>query len=172
MVYYCTLQEAWNTNEIPEMKYYKEMPMPPITPSNMYGYNQIEMYGDNGSAQQGSNVSGNEVAHIASTDTDIVPYQNAQRTTTDMKYLRNLSNRGGNGAPVIDTDSTGATSSMTEYKKLVDELKKENSELKAKLKDAESRSSSDGMLDVIMYISGGVFLLFFMEHITSSARRF
>jgi hypothetical protein len=154
---YCTIQEAWNTNEIPEMKYYKEMPQPPVTAANMYGYNQLEMYGNS-----------DQTTQVASSDMEVMPYQQ-QTTNTDMKYLRDLSQRGGNGSTkaVVEPSST-----LNEYKRLVDELKKENQELKQKLKDAESHNSSDGLLDVIMYISGGVFLLFFMEHITSSARRF
>lgn len=152
---YCTIQEAWNTTEIPEMKYYKEMPMPPITPANMYGYNQIEMteYNPPESIAQTSN------------DLDIKPY------TVPSEY-RDLSQRGGNANRPPKPETFESNSSLTEYKKLVDELKKENTDLKHRLKEAESRTSSDGMMDVIMYISGGVFLLFFMEHITSSARRF
>lgn len=161
---YCTIEEAWNSNDIPEMKYYnnKEMPLPSITPANLYGYNQIDMYGNQA-----------QTTHV-SNDMDVRAYQvETPVQPTDMKYLRDLSQRGGNGTtasakPVVETMS----SEYREYKKLVDELKAENHELKQKLKEAESRSSSDGLLDVIMYISGGVFLLFFMEHITSSARRF
>jgi hypothetical protein len=51
-------------------------------------------------------------------------------------------------------------------------LKKENADLKRELKEKESQTASDGMLDVLLYISSGVFLLFFLEHVTSSARRF
>lgn len=160
---YCTIQEAWNTNEIPEMKYYKEMPLPPITPANMYGYNQIEMY---------ENTSNAPSIQTASQDMDIQAFQDVPSTATNMKYLRDLSQRGGNGTPNTTKPSAVESASMGEYKKLVDELKQENQELKKKLKEAESRTASDGMMDVIMYISGGVFLLFFMEHITSSARRF
>jgi hypothetical protein len=75
--------------------------------------------------------------------------------------------RGGDDSSVAMSGST-----LNEYKKLVEELKKENAELKRALKEKEMQSASDGMLDVLLYISSGVFLLFFLEHVTSSARRF
>lgn len=150
---YCTIEEAWNQADVPEMKYYKEMPMPPITPANMYGYNQIDVVPRDRPLPHHRELSSEPV----STDMDIRPIS---RPVTQRI-------RGGDDSSVAMSGST-----LNEYKKLVEELKKENAELKRALKEKEMQSASDGMLDVLLYISSGVFLLFFLEHVTSSARRF
>jgi hypothetical protein len=143
---FCTIEEAWGQTEIPEMKYYKEMPMPPVTPSNMYGYNQIEVVPRDKPIPHHTTFT----ADMASSDMNIRPV--SQRIREEPSSISNTT--------------------LNEYKKLIEELKKENADLKRELKEKESQTASDGMLDVLLYISSGVFLLFFLEHVTSSARRF
>jgi hypothetical protein len=152
---YCTIDEAWNRADIPEMKYYNEMPVPTVTPANVYGYNQIDVVPREVPIQHHRPIAQNGYAqdtHTVSTDTSIRPI---------VERIRNE-----------PQTTTMNSATMNEYKKLIEELKKENAELRRSLQERDATNPSDGMMDVLLYISSGVFLLFFLEHVTSSARRF